>query len=345
MSNRIAAVRRELTAVAIAVGVTLAIGSTLMMVAGASPGHVWFEMASRIASSRYAIGDVLFKATAIALTGMAVSLALDAGLFNLGVEGQLTAGVVACAVVGSALPMQTPAVVAIPLCALASALAGAFIGALIGVLRVTRDAHEVITSFMFNAIVVGFALWLGNAVLFQNGTTTGPAIVPGAELPQLSLGGSSVNAALAAACAAAVGLWYLRSRTTWGWAVRTVGRNPETARAVGISLARVQIGVMAVSGALAGLAATNFVLGRAHAFQDGLGRGAGLMGVSAALVGRLHPIGVVFAALGLGFLSAAGLVAGELVPKELSEMLQGVALLAIAIAVPFVRRARAAGAA
>lgn len=335
------AVRTELTAVAIAIGATLAIGSVFMIAARTSPGHVWLEMLTRTLTNRYTVGDVLYRATAISLTGLAVAIALDAGLFNLGVEGQLTAGILVCAITGAALPTRTPALVAIPLCTLAAAGTGATIGAAIGAMRVYRGAHEVITSFMLNAIIVGISLWIGNAVLFQNGTTMGPSIVPTAQLPRLPFGGSAVNAALGFACLAIAGLWWLRSSTTWGHAVRAVGRQPATARAVGISVAHVQIAVLTGSGALAGLAAVNFVLGHAHAFAEGLGRGVGFMGVSAALVGRLHPVGVAVAAIGLAFLSTAGLAVADLIPKELTEMLPGILLLSIVAAVPFVRRAAA----
>jgi len=110
----------------------------------------------------------------------------------------------------------------------------------------------------------------------------------------------------------------------------------------GISVGRVQILVMIGSGALAGLAATNFVLGHKHAFESGLGAGTGLIGISAALLGRMHPVGVAAAALVLGFVSVGGLAVSDLVPKELVEMLQGVVVLAVAAAVPWVRRAEAA---
>jgi general nucleoside transport system permease protein len=333
-----ARLRRELAAVAIAVLASVAIGSVLMLIVGKAPGHVWWEMVARTASSSYALGDVLYRATAIVLAGLAVSIALDAGLFNIGVEGEVTAGVLACAVVGAALPEATPAIVAIPACTLAAAAAGAAIGGLIGLLKITRDAHEVITSIMLNYIVVGVALWIGNAALFQNGTTTGPAIVPGAELPSLGFGGSPVNASIVLAAAAVAATWWLRARTTWGQAIRAVGRDPAAARSVGISVGRVQMVVMLAGGGLAGLAATNFVLGHKHAFEEGLGRGVGFIGISAALLGRLHPLGVALAAIALGFLASGGLAVGELVPKELTEMLQGVVLLAVAVAVPLVRR-------
>jgi simple sugar transport system permease protein len=337
-----AGARRELQAAAIALLASIAIGSLLMLIAGTAPGHVWWAMVTRTASDPYLLGQVLYKATGLALTGLSVALALDAGLFNIGAEGQLTAGVLACALAGAALPGGTPAVIAIPVCVLAAAAAGGVIGGAIGGLRVTRGAHEVITSIMFNAIVAGLALYLGNRVIFRGGTTRGGAIAAGAELPQLGLGGSSANASLVIAALAVALVWWLRSRTTWGQAWRAVGQSPEAARTTGISVGKVQLLVMTGSGALAGLAAANFVMGHKHAFEEGLGRGTGLLGISAALLGRMHPVGVAIAALVLGFLSSGGLAVADLVPKELTEMLQGVVVLAVAAAGPWVRRAEAA---
>ena len=330
--------QRELAAVGIAVLVSLVIGSVLMMIAGVAPGRVWLAMLERTASDPYLLGQVLYKATGLALCGLAVALALDAGLFNIGAEGQLTAGVLCCSVVGTALPAGTPALLAVPACLVAAAAGGALIGWMIGAARAKRGAHEVITSIMLNAIVAGVALWLGNELLFRGGTTRGDAIAPGAELPQLGMRGSAANAALLLALAVVGAMWWLRARTTWGQALRAVGAQPAAARSVGISVERVQILAMTGSGALAGLAASNFVLGHKHAFEEGLGRGTGFLGISAALLGRSHPAGVAVAAVALGFLSSGGLAVWDLVPKELTEMLQGVVVLAIAAAGPFVKR-------
>ena len=79
-------------------------------------------------------------------------------------------------------------------------------------------------------------------------------------------------------------------------------------------------------------------LGHKHVFEQGLGSGTGLLGISVALLGRVHPVGVVVAALLLGFLSAGGLVVGDLIPKELMEMLQGVVLLSVAATSAWLRR-------
>lgn len=334
-----ASTRRELQAVAIALLASMAIGSALMLIAGKSPGHVWWTMVTQTASDPYWLGQMLYRATGLALTGLAVAIALDTGLFNIGVEGQLVAGVLVSAVVGTALPAGTPAVLAIPVCLLAAAAAGGAVGGTIGVLHVTRGAHEVITSIMLNAIVSGLALYLGNRVIFRGGTTTGAAIVDGAQLPQLGIGGSPVNASILIAVVAVAVVWWLRSRTTWGQAWRAVGQSYQAALATGIPVGAVRIRVMIGSGALAGLAAANFVMGHKHAYESGLGAGTGLYGISVALLGRMHPVGVGLAAIVLGFVWSGGLAVQELVPKELIEMLPGVVLLAAAAAAAWVRRA------
>ncbi len=337
-----AGTRRELRAAAIALLASIAAGSALMLIAGKSPAHVWWAMLTRTSSDPYVFGQLLYRATGLALTGLAVAIALDAGLFNIGAEGQVTAGVLVCGVVGAALPAATPTVIAIPVCLLAAGAAGGVIGGAIGGLRVWRGAHEVITSIMLNAIIAGVALYLGNRFLFHGGTTTGAAIVPGAELPSLGIGGSPANASIVLAALATAAVWWLRSRTTWGVAWRAVGQSPEAARATGIASGRVSVLVMIGSGVLAGLAATNFVMGNKHAYEEGLGAGVGLYGIAVALLGRMHPLGVALAALVIGFVQAGGLAVAQLVQKELLEILPGVVMLAVAAAAAWVRRVEAA---
>src|SRR5262249_32429443 len=155
----------------------------------------------------------------------------------------------------------------------------------------------VISSIMLNAIVAGTALWLGNLTLFRGGTTTGATIAPGAVLPSLGLGGSAASGALVLAIIAVAGVWWLRSRSTWGQELRAVGSDVDAARCVGIDVGRVRIIAMTVAGALAGLSATTFVLGHKHAFEEGLGRNQGFLGVAVALLGLSHPVGIAVAAL------------------------------------------------
>jgi len=211
-----------------------------------------------------------------------------------------------------------------------------------GALPATRISTLPIAIDASSAIVAGLALYIGNRVIFRGGTTRGGAIASGAELPQLGIGGSAANASVVIAALAVALVWWLRSRTTWGQGWRAVGQSLEAARTTGISVGRVQILVMTGSGALAGLTATNFVMGHKHAFEAGLGSGTGLAGISVALLGRMHPLGIAAASLVLGFVSAGGIAVGDLVPKEVIEMLPGVVALAAAAAGPWVRRAEAA---
>src|SRR5262245_17024493 len=138
--------RRELQAAAMALLASMAVGSVLMLIFAKSPGQVWWAMLSRTATEPYVLGQVLYRATGLALTGLAGALALDAGLFNIGAENQAAAGVLGAALIGTALPAATPAVIAIPLCLIVAAAAGGAMGAAIGGLRVQRGANEVITS-------------------------------------------------------------------------------------------------------------------------------------------------------------------------------------------------------
>jgi simple sugar transport system permease protein len=246
----------------------------------------------------------------------------------------MLAGLVAGAVVGTALPGGTPAVIAVPLCLLAAAAAGGAIGAATGWLRAARGAHEVITGIMLTAVIEGAVLWIGNAGMFVSGTTRTHAIAGGAELAGLGLGGSGASIAVVIAALVAGGVWLVRARGTWGARWIAVGASPDAAETMGVPVKTVRIAIMAVSGAIAGLVATALVMGHQHAFEEGLGRGYGYLGLAVGLLGRRHPGGVVVAALILGFLGQGGLMVNDMVPKELTELLIGFAVLAVAIAAP-----------
>jgi len=333
-----ATLRREAAIAGFALLVAMLAGSLLIIASGQSPLRVWTALVGRTLGNPYGIAQVLFKATPLVLTGLAVAVALRVGLFNIGVYGQMIAGLLACGAIGGALPAGTPAVLAIPLCLVVAALAGGAIGAATGALRAYRGAHEVIVSIMFNAIVAGVALWAGGAGLFVGETTRTADVVPGARLPTLGIAGSALNAAAPLAVAIAAAIAWLLARTRIGAEWRAVGASPGAARAAGVDVERALLAAMATSGALAGLTAAHYVLGYKHAYEDGLGRGAGFLGVAVALIGRGSAAGIVAAALLLGLLSHGGLVVADLVPKELVDVLQGAMILAVAAAAPLARR-------
>jgi simple sugar transport system permease protein len=189
----------------------------------------------------------------------------------------------------------------------------------------------VINTIMLNFIAFALVAWLGHS-LFEPATVRTRLLPPGVALPRLdvllpALRGSPANTSLILAMIAAACVGVLLFRTRLGYELRVVGFNPAAGEYGGIAPGRTQALSLALSGALAGLAGVNFVLGYKHYFELGFSSGAGFLGIAVALIGRNHPLGVIAAALFFGALSYGGLVVNQSVPKELVEALQGLVIL------------------
>jgi simple sugar transport system permease protein len=150
--------------------------------------------------------------------------------------------------------------------------------------------------------------------------------------------GSAVNASLFIALAAAVAVGWMLFRTRGGYELRAVGLQPDAAEYGGVRVGATWVRAFVIAGALAGLGGINYVLGYKHYYEEGFAAGSGFLGIAVALVGRNHPLGVVIAAFLFATLSQGGLAIHALVPKQMVEVLQGVVILAVAAAVPEVRR-------
>jgi len=313
--------------------VTLLAASLLIVACGRDPIAVGRTLIDGTWGSTYGLGQVLFKTTSLVFTGLAVAVGLRAGLFNIGVEGQLIAGAFLMALVGASLPRGTSSIVAVPLCLTAGALSGAALGALAGALKAGRGAHEVITTILLNFIVRAAMVGIGQRLFLHETIHTAP-VVPGAELPRLgrfvdAFHGSAVNASLFVALAAAGALAWLFARTPLGARFTLVGKAPLAAETAGISVGRTTLVALALSGAVAGLTGSGFVLGYKHYYEDGFSGGVGFMGIAVAVLGRAHPLGVLVAALAFGTLSAGQLVVNAAVPKEIVDVLTAVVILAV----------------
>ena len=314
------------------VGLTLGLGITWL--AGENPLHVLSVLVRGAFGSRYDLGMTLFYATPLIFTGLSVAVAFEAGLFNVGAEGQLTVGALAAACVGATW-RSLPPVVAPLMAAVAGMLAGAAWGAIPGWLRAKRQSHEVINTIMLNFIASALASyvvlhWLRNPAS-QNPETRdmGNTFL----LSQFSFfDGAPVSAALPIAFLTAAACYLLLTRTRFGYELRIVARNENAARLAGIDPARVRLIVFVISGALAGMVAVGEVLGNAGRFKLGFSPDYGFMGIAVALLGRNHPGGVVAAALFFGALhkGTADLdLETEHVTRELSLVLQGLILLCV----------------
>jgi simple sugar transport system permease protein len=323
--------------------------AVLVWIYGEAPRTVVAELLAGTWGMPYGFGQVLYKATPLLLAGVAVDLALRAGLFNIGAEGQLAVAGLAVATVGAHLGPGTPAWVALPLVIAAAPVAGAAWAAVPAVLRARYGAHEVISTIMMNRIAdaaVALAFARGLAI---PGTVRTPDVVAGARLPRLdalgivSLHGSAVSLGLplALVVAALVAAWLARSRV--GRETVLVGLSPAACAAERIPVARRIGGALVLSGAVAGLAALAPVLGYKGYYESGLAAGTGFGGIAVALLGRGHPVGLVLAALLFGTLEQGGLVINGRVPMEVTTVLQGVVIVAVALADARVRATLARG--
>lgn len=326
----------------VALLVAALVGDVLILTFGQSPGAVYRLLLDGTWGNAYGFGQVLYKATTLVFTGLAVGVGLRAGLFNIGAESQLAAGGFVAALAGLLLPTGTTLLLALPVLLAAALLGGGLVGAVPGVLKARFGAHEVIVTIMLNFIVLALLNYLTSERLHVPDTLHTPAIHAGV-LPRLGdvmgrFHGSAANATILLALLAALALGYYLFRTRGGFELRAVGLQPAAAEYAGVDVPAVTWRALALSGAIAGLGGVNYVLGYKHYYEEGFGSGAGFLGIAVAIVGRNHPFGIVLAALLFATLSQGGLAVNALVPKQMVDVLQAVVILAVSASVPEVRR-------
>lgn len=323
------------------VSLTLAaIISALVIIAiGQDPWEAITVMVQGSVMNAYGWGYTLYYATSFIFTGLAVTVAFHAGLFNIGGEGQAQLGGlgVALALLFIPWPHWTIALVA---AACGAALFGAAWAAVPAYLQAKRGSHIVITTIMFNYIAASLMIFMLVDVLRPPGKMD-PATdnFPEAthlpsfnEIPGLNLiftSGVPVNVTFFIALAMAVVVWLLLWRTRLGYQIRAFGKSEPAARYAGINPTKIIMVAMLISGGLAGLMAINNVMGEAERLLGNSASGAGFIGIAVALMGRNHPVGVVLAALLFGFLFQGGAELGlwTKIPIELRTVVQGLVIL------------------
>jgi ABC-type uncharacterized transport system permease subunit len=247
------------------------------------------------------LSESLVTATPYIFAGLAVALGFRAGLFNIGAEGQLFAGALASAYVGYAI-FGLPWFIHLPLALIAGAAAGGLAGAIPGYLKAKTGAHEVITTIMLNYTIFLLSDWLLNGPMkAQGGNPRSPEVEASAYLPTL-FPGLRLHWGFFLALAVAGFIYWFLWKTTLGFELRTVGANPRAAKYAGINITRNIVLAMAMSGALAGLAGANELLGVNHYMANAFSPGYGFDSIALALLGKSHPLGVVLAALLFGVL-------------------------------------------
>lgn len=339
-------VREVIVVPALAVLIALAIGGVIMLATGvpvASIGASYVALFQGSLGSVYAVSETLSAAIPLTLAALGLAVGFKAGLFNIGAEGQIILGGVAAVVVGFSFP-GLPIYLHLPLALLAGALGGALWASIAGWLRAATGAHEVILTIMLNLTAARLLTYLLRNPPIQNPERSDPiskSVLESARLPDILDWidpAMRLHAGFLVMLGAVLFVYWLMQRTTVGFEFRASGTNPDAARYAGMRAGFVIVAAMALSGALAGLAGANQVLGVLGRVSPNFSAGIGFDAIAVALLGRSHPVGVLFAGLLFGALQAGGrqMQASAGVSLDLISVIQ--ALIIIFIAAPVVIR-------
>ncbi|MCE0505763.1 MULTISPECIES: ABC transporter permease [unclassified Roseivivax] len=285
-------------------------------------------------------GYTLYYATNFIFTGLAVSVAFHAKLFNIGGEGQATVGGLGVALICLYIPWPHWSLALVG-AALGAAAFGALWALIPAYLQAKRGSHIVITTIMFNFIAAALLNYVLVNLLKPAGQMdpASPVFPPATHLPTFQdmfateavplFRGAPGNVTFFVAILACLLVWLLIWRTRLGYEIRALGHSESAARYAGISPVKIVVVAMLISGGLAGLMAVNTAMGEAERLVMNATEGAGFIGIAVALMGRNHPIGVFLAAILFGFLYQGGaeLALWTNIPRELIVVIQALVIL------------------
>lgn len=316
---------------ALSLVLALLIGALFLLASGRDPLAAYSSMFSGAFGSRARITETFVKMTPFLILAISVSISFRCGLWNIGAEGQLILGAIASFWVGLTL-QALPVWLLLPLTVAGGITAGALWSGIAGVLKARFNANEVITTSMLNFIAVYLLAYMVNGPLKDPEGFNFPQsrlIHQSLELPRL-IAGTRLNVAfLVALFLVFVALFFWRS--TPGFRTEIVGASRRVANHVGLNVNRTIVFVSLISGGLAGIAGWGEIFGIHYRLIDAISGGMGSMAVVIALLGELHPLGMVVSA----FLFAALVVGGNAmersagVPFALVDVIQGIIILLV----------------
>ncbi len=331
----------------IAVVIALLFGMVVMLATGVDIGTIgraFVALAKGAFGSLNAVSETLTAAIPVVLAGLGLGLGFRAGLFNIGAEGQILMGGLAAVIFGFSFD-HLPFAILMPLTLIVAMLVGAAYAAIAGALRALTGAHEVISTIMLNLIsyrILDYALRQPFVQKEGRSDPISKSVPDAAQLPKLldwidpNL---RLHAGLFLMLAMVLFVWWLLFRSKIGFAFRASGENPDAAKYAGMPSGLIIVLAMATAGGLAGLAGGAQVLGVLERASPGFSAGLGFDAIAVALLGRSHPVGILFAGILFGGLEAGGrqMQVDAGVSIDLIGIIQ--ALIVVFIAAPLLVRA------
>jgi ABC-type uncharacterized transport system permease subunit len=314
----------------IAILIGAIIGAIVLWSSGYSAGSAYYWLIVGSMGSLDGIAETLAKSAPIILTAITFALGERTGLFNIGAEGSVYFGAISAIIVTQYVPNPV-----------AGLLAGLFVGALwllpAAVLKVYRGVHEVISTIMLNWIALYLVSWLAVSVYYnpKDPNSTLP-VPPGARLPLL-MKNTSLSFAFIIAVLTAIVVYIIMWNMKLGYELRASGQNPRASEYGGINPKMAAIWSFLIGGMTAGLAGAGIVMGTppSYAITQGLAnvQNYGFDGIGVALVGRNHPLGIIFSGILFGALSAGATAMQQHahVPLEMIKVIEGIIIIAVAV--------------
>ncbi|MGB9590887.1 MAG: ABC transporter permease [Candidatus Kryptoniota bacterium] len=324
----------------LAVVTALLVSSIAILLSGGKPIQAYSALLAGSFGSTTSIVETIIKATPLLISGLGVAIAFRAGLFNIGVEGQMFVGSIAAVIIGTKL--HFPFLVHMPLTLFAGAIAGGLWAAIPGYLKAKAGASEVITTIMTNYIALRIITWsIGATGPLRKVTSVVPetdSLLTTARLPVL-IANTRLHFGFLIALVLAVFVYLFLFYTPLGIEIRTVGLNPWAANYVGIHVNRTIVLTMSISGAFAGIAGAIQVMGLPpYNFTTGFNVGYGFDSLAVAVLGNIHPFGVVFASFLFGAMNAGSRLM-QLRAKVSSDMISIIqSLILLFVAAPQIVR-------
>ncbi|MBJ7358922.1 MAG: ABC transporter permease [Nocardioides sp.] len=343
MTPRVTKLVLGLSAPILALLMAFLITSAVLAAAGDPVGEVWGQLLS-VPETRN-VGNIIDNATVLYLSGLAAAVGFRMNLFNIGVDGQYRiAAFVAAVVAGEAwLPGYLNTVLAV-LCAMA---VGAVWAGIAGVLRATRGVSEVISTIMLNAIATALVAYLlREAAVREAGSNViaTKTIPEDSRIPNITISDGppvvDIYGFVVLAVLAGFLFWFVLNKTRFGFDLRATGRSTTAAVASGISVNKMTVAAMMLSGAVAGLVGLPILLGSSFSYGSTFQSGLGFAGIAIALLGRNNAVGIAVGALLFAYLNEQSnplqILVG--VSPDIVAITQGTIVLTVVISYEVVRR-------
>jgi ABC-type uncharacterized transport system permease subunit len=286
-----------------ALGAALVVSGIVILLSGGNPLVAFGALIEGAFGSLDSLSELGVKTCPLLLTGLAITVAFRAGVWNIGAEGQLAIGAMAMAGLGTHVG-AVPGPAALILDIAAASLAGALWAAIAAVLKVHRNVNEIISTIMLNFIALSLISYLVQGPLMEAGGRYPQTDAIDVALWMPRLAPYRIHAGLLLGLLLALGVRFLLFRTVAGLEMRAAGLNAAASRLAGIDVDRRIMMALILSGALAGIAGAVEVSAVTRRMYEHFSPGWGFTAIAVALLGRLHPAGVVVAALFFGALDA-----------------------------------------